>query len=1761
MDHAPERTALGRPSAPRPRASSSAGRAAAPSQAAIERMSYRDVLAAIAVRDPTLYRELMAADTSVARGSGDGAAVCARAAPSSSSAHGGHRAGPAHARGDQPAGVGKAAVAPAASGVVQSLLPIVGGTPAGPSCVRSSAAEVVSSRGRSRSGNHSRAHLQLPHHPTGATEADSGMYGGVGSPLQLAAFSPFEPMLPRMPNGPGYLPQTFVAGLSSAYRAPLQYRGGGCSGGGGGGGGWASVQQPSLESVGDVIAGGGAPAPLAPLASSASSTTNASLPPASAVRGRRLSLGSSIFNGPLIGRGGGGGGGGGSGGSGASAAIDTAQIAHRALTAADKAFRDIVEAKGLPTGGTSGAMRCSGDPASDAMLTTQQRASAAMLTTQQRASAASFASSGGGALQAVRAMASSRAALPLMPASTQTANSSDAEAVRRRSSARGFSASLHIASPYMAPVFARPSAVELESARGGSAVPPASNSWRPASLPSGRTAECLARVSPPRLAVASSTAVLFSSSFGESATSDDVTAPAAGAAWRRVTTTAQPTASTFLPRVDDEARESSSPRLCVRPPPPQVQPTVPPATAASASFLCLPVDRKQPLPRSSFDLRSFRLAQLLQAPPAAAVAPLSSLAEGGVPGFAPSDVGAYWPDESHVAAVAYERAKAALLARITCGQQLVAVGSRSGASEDGRAVADGGGVGPPPLCSDTSTGSPRSAGRPVATPVHLTLTPLSATVAAQRRCREGLDLCLATGDDGAVRAALASTAGGAALLDDNHGGRAGVACWMSPAVTAVEERAVTHTQRPAPSLPPAGDTVAEHTAPPHRQCTDASSLVAASATAPPEGGERQAPLPAEGLGSQAVALMCSAHTLAHTAPHELTAGGDSNSGDAAAGLGCDAAAIFSGSRSSCVGDDAWDEDNTERAASEQQLRLAHPPRPLGRDAVTTLLAMLPPADGTDLLPAVWERLTAYAHSVAPDLLDCLPGALLAGQSPLLLFASCERRLPGSTRAYVADLEAVLEQRHAARAMLERAAVALAAPCVVAAAAAATTDGGPAAAPAAAAASADRRPYLVDPVALASCMLGGDPALARLPRDDADLLQAHFDRLSQFAAVHAPSMLATLGPAFLKHAQHPQVLWAAVAQRFPNAGVAAFCSDLLDAGDERSVARERVGRVLDALALQSDGGGEARSCSAAQVPTDAATQDAAACVALAAAAVPMQQQQQQRQPVAGSPACGIMDDAEVHDAALERPRSALHLVGPLSLEALAVHAARAPPTLQWAARPPEAPLHLFSSCDLGGPHSSSATSDGPRSTGTRPPCTAQSAPDAAAAVAVPTHAASAAALCEVGGSHLGAHCVGCSCGSAVAAEETRATSSTPTVAAAQSSWRLSIVERLASSAAALLTADDTQHAAALGALLAQRRREMAPSSAGDREGCGPLPLVVTLTLMSGYRDDAPAFRDMLSSSVPAVPPLREMVDVLQSLTPGQLVLLQAAALSPPTESHPVLVVAVGVLCVLLGKPATVAAGQALLESDPSWLRAQLIALSQGVLEEGIAFHEQQQQHPASASTVPSTPGRSPRPNSECPAIAAAGAVAMAASDAEHGRPLTRTTAESASAPSAECGAPSPGSSATSRPRALQAAAALSEPPPPPLPRRQQLSSHAVSVARRLLNRHPDIRGEARCLSVRLASASPCGAGHAGCSEHSQLLQRGAAAHARAPCPGPCCACSVTAVTAAGAVDEPRIRTDAHAVAIDVPLSGLVAIVDWAVALVLRASKLQARHAQR
>ena len=130
------------------------------------------------------------------------------------------------------------------------------------------------------------------------------MYGGVGSPLQLAAFSPFEPMLPRMPNGPGYLPQTFVAGLSSAYRAPLQYRGGGCSGGGGGGGGWASVQQPSLESVGDVIAGGGAPAPLAPLASSASSTTNASLPPASAVRGRRLSLGSSIFNGPLIGRGG-----------------------------------------------------------------------------------------------------------------------------------------------------------------------------------------------------------------------------------------------------------------------------------------------------------------------------------------------------------------------------------------------------------------------------------------------------------------------------------------------------------------------------------------------------------------------------------------------------------------------------------------------------------------------------------------------------------------------------------------------------------------------------------------------------------------------------------------------------------------------------------------------------------------------------------------------------------------------------------------------------------------------------------------------------------------------------------------------------------------------------------------------------------------------------------------------------------------------------------------------------------------------------------------------------------------------------------------------------------------------------------------------------------------------------------------------------------------------------------------------------------------
>jgi hypothetical protein len=73
----------------------------------------------------------------------------------------------------------------------------------------------------------------------------------------------------------------------------------------------------------------------------------------------------------------------------------------------------------------------------------------------------------------------------------------------------------------------------------------------------------------------------------------------------------------------------------------------------------------------------------------------------------------------------------------------------------------------------------------------------------------------------------------------------------------------------------------------------------------------------------------------------------------------------------------------------------------------------------------------------------------------------------------------------------------------------------------------------------------------------------------------------------------------------------------------------------------------------------------------------------------------------------------------------------------------------------------------------------------------------------------------------------------------------------------------------------------------------------------------------------------------------------------------------------------------------------------------------------------------------------------------------------------------------------------------------LSSQAVTVARRLLNRRPDIRGEARCLSVRLSDESSTSAA------------------AASPC--------------------------------TLPLCGLAALVDWEVALVLRASKLQARQA--
>lgn len=851
------------------------------------------------------------------------------------------------------------------------------------------------------------------------------------------------------------------------------------------------------------------------------------------------------------------------------------------------------------------------------------------------------------------------------------------------------------------------------------------------------------------------------------------------------------------------------------------------------------------------------------------------------------------------------------------------------------------------------------------------------------------------------------------------------------------------------------------------------------------------------------------------------------------------------------------------------LSASHPPIALRQEEIATLLALLPPADGCDLRGAFLERLTAYASEVAPEIADHVHAAFSQfADSPLVLFASCERQHPGTTGEFVGDLVGLLEHRAAARGMLEAAA---------AEAAAAESTGNTEEAAAADGTGALPVPQpppqklntappctgSVDPVSLASAMLGGDPALATLPGDDRDLLQAHFDTLTSFAAEHAPAMLATLGPAFVKHAAHPQALWAAIGKRFP--GIADdYYADLLDAQDDRSRARERADIILTVLRLRKHAGGDSEEGLEEAPQTDASSApsgDIEGRPATDGMAGGSAYRRSRTGTVGGDqpPSASISDGVPY----LERPRSALQLHDVPPAEELVAQAA----------------ANATSGYPEGRPFSSSGR---PRSAASRA--------RPASAAAAPSEASQAESASRAGGPQ----------------EATQ----TPVVVTVV--IRIDPAEaRLTSGAASLLTAD-----AALTASVPALVHALSALAEGGE--ARDLVERLRVSLHSDYHAPAasaaadaaavssaapPPMR--LTDTVPAVPSLREMASVLKTLAPHQLGLLHACA-----TPNPVFVVAAGVLCVLLGAPTSWESARAVL-GDPR-LAHKLRLLSKAVLDDALVYTagalpptpvnaaalpivasaegpvavtgtehsmamaiavptaaevetdsttadltgvvrtplssvtsrdsrstaaSETEEHDAAQQTVADSAATDAAVADAATGLEAVlhgvdspyarpatAGVLYAASGLDNGRPLTRAITPSTTASSGARGGTA-ASGGGRRPSSVEGAAGspglvLAGSESAPL----TLTSHAVTIARRLLNRRPDIRGEARCMvaTVRLPA-------HASDATDVSTAVHDAVAH--------------------GAVLEAEL-----------PLAALVAIVDWEVALVLRASKLQARHAR-
>ena len=107
-----------------------------------------------------------------------------------------------------------------------------------------------------------------------------------------------------------------------------------------------------------------------------------------------------------------------------------------------------------------------------------------------------------------------------------------------------------------------------------------------------------------------------------------------------------------------------------------------------------------------------------------------------------------------------------------------------------------------------------------------------------------------------------------------------------------------------------------------------------------------------------------------------------------------------------------------------------------------------------------------------------------------------------------------------------------------------------------------------------------------------LSQVHLTRLVAFAEAYAPSMLATLPTAFARYAERPEILWAAIEQRFPcpsdsthvntvdksyvddgsvaNVSVAAsFFVDVLALQEARTETRAKMAALLAAAHLRED----------------------------------------------------------------------------------------------------------------------------------------------------------------------------------------------------------------------------------------------------------------------------------------------------------------------------------------------------------------------------------------------------------------------------------------------------------------------------------------------------------------------------------------------------------------------------------------------------------------